>query len=77
MPIVANEQRWTGPFLDEMRNEGDPLADDAVAQLFANNSMSEVRELLRHLSDTINRCPRVFPGSARVPSSFERAACVG
>ncbi len=61
MPIVANEQRWTGPFLDEMRNEGDPLADDTVAQLFANNSMSEVRELLRHLSDNDQPLPAGLP----------------
>ena len=61
MPIAATPQGWSDAFLDEMRGAGDPLADDAVAQLFANNSMAEVRELLRHLSDNDQPLPAGLP----------------
>src|SRR6516165_7091253 len=51
-PIEGEAMRrepWTDTFLDSMRGEGDPLADDAVAALFAEGSVGAVNRLMRTL----------------------------
>ena len=40
---------WTDTFLDRMRNEGDPLADEAVAALFAEGSLGAVNRMMHTL----------------------------
>ena len=40
---------WTGAFLDEMREQGDALADAAVAQLYATGEVGAVDALFRSL----------------------------
>src|ERR1700694_2764300 len=44
-----SENSWTDEFLDTMRNVGDPVADDAVGQLFASGDVPAVNSLMRVL----------------------------
>jgi hypothetical protein len=40
---------WTGAFLDDMREQGDELADTAIAQVFATGEVGAVDALFRSL----------------------------
>lgn len=42
-------QQWTDPFLDEMRDVGDPVADEAINALFAEGGVASVNGLMRTL----------------------------
>lgn len=42
---------WSNAELDAARRVGDPLADDLVAEIFADGDVAQVRTLLRHLVD--------------------------
>lgn len=41
--------RWTDSYLDQMRLEGDPLADEVVARLYAEHELSAVNTLMKML----------------------------
>src|SRR4051794_29725123 len=43
------EARWSDAFLDAAREKGDPLADAAVASLFAEGDINAVNQLMRTL----------------------------
>lgn len=47
--MTANS--WSDAELDALRRVGDPLADDLVAEIFADGDVDAVRKLLRHLVD--------------------------
>lgn len=42
---------WSDEALDAARGIGDPLADDLIAEIFADGDIGQVRILLRHLVD--------------------------
>jgi hypothetical protein len=48
-PAFQTASNWTDAFLDPMRQVGDPLADGVVDNLFANNSIDAVNDLMRGL----------------------------
>jgi ER-bound oxygenase mpaB/B'/Rubber oxygenase, catalytic domain len=58
-------ETWTEPFLDEMRNEGDPLADEAVAALFAEGDVDRVNHLLRAVVMNDGAPPSGLPPALR------------
>lgn len=61
---------WTDGFLDSMRRQCDPLADEVVRQLFAGGKVGAVNELMRHLA-TNDQCePGLLPPV--LESYFER-----
>ncbi len=41
--------RWTDDLLDPMRQTGDPLADDVIAELLADGDLAKVNDVMRHL----------------------------
>lgn len=55
--------RWTDTFLDEMSRQGDPLADQAVAEVYAEGprDLSRINALLRHLMTNDELVPEQFP----------------
>ena len=59
---------WTHEFLDAMRQEGDPLADAVVAELFAGgaNVVHAVNYLMRDLVENDDLPSRALPQPLRV-----------
>ncbi len=47
LPAFQTADHWTDGFLDPMRQVGDVLADGVVDNLFANNSIDSVNDLMR------------------------------
>jgi len=56
---------WSDAELDALRRVGDPLADDIVAEIFAEGEIDAVRTLLRHLVD--NDHPLLVPPGDALP----------
>jgi ER-bound oxygenase mpaB/B'/Rubber oxygenase, catalytic domain len=54
-------QSWTGDFLDSMRQLGDPLADNAVGQLFASGDVKAVNALMKTLVENDQPPPETLP----------------
>jgi hypothetical protein len=54
---------WTDTFLDDMRNRGDPLADQAVAALYDTNKrdLSRINSLMRNLVSNDQLIPEQLP----------------
>lgn len=52
---------WSDAFLEEMRQHGDPPADDAVAQVFAAGDLPAVRALMRSLVENDEVLPAALP----------------
>src|SRR5271169_4432934 len=50
-PIPATPTRWTDSFMDALREQGDPVADQVVADLFAAGSVTAVNALMRTLAE--------------------------
>jgi hypothetical protein len=61
--MVGNQgaARWTDTLLDELRQVGDPLADEPVAAVFARAGIDEVNELLRTLVRVDQPLPAHLP----------------
>lgn len=78
---------WTDSFLDEMRTQGDPLADKAVAALYERGSqdLSRVNALMRTLVTNDQLIPQQLPleiqeylvHSAVIPELDARKALMG
>lgn len=47
--MTTHDPRWTDEALDAFRQVGDPPADQAVAEVFATGTVSEVNKLMRTL----------------------------
>jgi len=60
-PAFQTAASWTDAFLDPMRHVGDPLADSVVENLFANNSIDSVNDLMRGLILNEYPEPSTFP----------------
>jgi hypothetical protein len=52
---------WTDGFLDSMRRQCDPLADEVVRELFAQGKVGAVNELMRHLASNDPCEPGLLP----------------
>ncbi|ATB32898.1 oxygenase MpaB family protein [Melittangium boletus] len=80
-----NEYPWTQSFLDQMRTEGDPLADQVVDALFANHAADEANTLLRKLGTSrefsVDTLPPVlrdyFIQTAAIPALDEDKLLLG
>lgn len=57
--------RWTDDILNPMRQVGDPLADNVVAELFANGDIAQVNDLMRHLIVNEYPVPDALPPVVR------------
>ena len=57
---------WTDPFLDSMRQTGDPPADAVVAELFAGGAtvVQAVNYLMRDLVENADALARALAGTA-------------
>jgi hypothetical protein len=55
--------RWTDPFLDTLRAQGDPLADEHFQKLLADNEIGGIRKVFAEM-DSNNELPpaTTFPG---------------
>lgn len=58
-------ERWADGLLDRMRREGDPAADDVVAALDKQGSVSEVNRLMRTLVENDDLPPDDLPQIVR------------
>jgi hypothetical protein len=47
---MGSSTLWTDEFMNAMRTTGDPLADDVVRELFTDNEVSQVNDLMRTLT---------------------------
>lgn len=59
---------WSDAALDACRTVGDPLADDLIAEIFADGDVGPVRALLRHLVDN----DALLPASHDLPPHLVR-----
>jgi hypothetical protein len=74
-PVRQKAEKLTETFLKELRQAGDPLADEAVAEVYQRGERVAVNELWRHLlqndslppRDTWPELVRFLKGSARLP----------
>lgn len=74
-------QKWTDPFLDHMRRQGDTLADTCVAQLHAEHGITAVNALFKTMrvnsaplpADTLPVLRSFFDQSAALPEPLDRA----
>lgn len=57
--------RWTDDLLDQLRREGDPPADGAIAQVVADGQVQHVNALLRQLLENDQPVPEQLPPSIR------------
>ena len=57
--------RWSDEQLDELRLHGDPLADDVVADLYANSETGEVNRLLGRMIHELDPVPEALPACVR------------
>ncbi|SPM38984.1 hypothetical protein MNAB215_1165 [Mycobacterium numidiamassiliense] len=53
--------RWTYELLDKKRQQGDPLADDAVEELFKRGNVQAVNDLMRNLVSNDQPEPKGLP----------------
>jgi hypothetical protein len=53
--------RWTYELLDKKRQQGDPLADDAVEELFKRGNVQAVNDLMRNLVSNDQLVPKDLP----------------
>jgi hypothetical protein len=58
---MNSSERTSDVFLNQMRQVADPLADDAVAELFAAEDSGALRALLATLRDNGDPIPEQFP----------------
>lgn len=65
MPIAGDPPHWTDAFLDQMRQEGDPAADDAIAEVIESGSLGDVNRLLRTLIRNDQTPPAELPQPVR------------
>lgn len=56
---------WSDAFLEEMRQHGDPLADEAVAKVFANGDLPAVNALMRTLVANDSVPPSELPAELK------------
>lgn len=56
-----SEDQWTDAFLDEMRQTGDPPADEVVATLFATGGVYRVWDLMKMLVENDHPAPEQLP----------------
>ncbi len=57
--------KWTDAFLDEMRQTGDPPADDVVAGLFESGGVFQVWDLMKTLVQNDHPAPEKLPPPVR------------
>jgi hypothetical protein len=67
------ENRWTDTLLDEMRQIGDPIADDAVRALFKKHDHAAVQGLMNTLLENDAIVPEHLPDELR--SFFQAMEC--
>ena len=65
MPLLSNPQGWSSSFLDSMRGEGDPAADEAVRRLYENQAVDSVNRLLGSLLANDQAEPSGLPDEVR------------
>jgi hypothetical protein len=53
--------KWTDAYLDQMRQTGDPLADDVVAKLFESGGVYRVWDLMKTLVQNDHPAPEQLP----------------
>ncbi|MEV5595285.1 oxygenase MpaB family protein [Streptomyces sp. NPDC052496] len=56
--------RYTDPVLDELRTQGDPLADATVAAMFERGEVRDFNTLMRFFTTAGNKLPQGLPSSA-------------
>lgn len=54
-------EQWTDSFLSEMRQAGDPLADEAVAEVFALDDVDRANRILRDFDLNCEAIPEGLP----------------
>ena len=59
---TTNEERWSDSFLDPWREQGDPLADRLMQDLFARGDVARLDALMRQLVQNDD-----FPGGEVIP----------
>jgi hypothetical protein len=59
------EQRWTDEFLEKMRQQCDPLADEAVASLFHQGKVGTANALMKQLVANEQLLPAQLPPELR------------
>lgn len=57
--------KWTDAYLDEMRQTGDPLADNVVAALFESGGVFRVWDLMKTLVQNDHPAPEQLPPELR------------
>ncbi|PWT99427.1 MAG: DUF2236 domain-containing protein [Terriglobia bacterium] len=63
--LPQSQSRWTNAFLDPMRQTGDPLADQAVGQVFAGGNIQSVNGLMQTLVENDGLVPESLPAAIR------------
>jgi hypothetical protein len=66
------ERTWTDEFLDSMRQAGDPDADAAIEQIFANGQEEHVRKAIAGFGRNSDGVPDDLP--SRLREYFEKSA---
>lgn len=65
MASTDNQPLWSDALLEPMRQAGDPLADDVIAQLFSHSQASSVNELMKTLVANETPEPATLPDVVR------------
>lgn len=63
--MSVSDSKWTNAWLDKMRFAGDPLADDAVARIYADGQVDAVKRLLANLGRNDQIVPHGLPPVVR------------
>ena len=65
MQHTGTRRTWIGPFLDGMRQQGDPLADACLATLREEHGIEQTNALFKHLDANDDRTPMDAPPALR------------
>jgi hypothetical protein len=63
--VLFGSNVWSDSLLDRMRNTGDPLADQVIADLFARSEVDQVNALMRTLITSEFIEPSTLPAAVR------------
>lgn len=63
--VQPQAHQWSVPLLDSLRQVGDPLADNVVAELFGDNDITAVNTLMRNMIVNEYPPPATLPAVVR------------
>ncbi|WNG60139.1 DUF2236 domain-containing protein [Archangium gephyra] len=59
--MSVSRGRWTDEVLEPFRSMGEPLADDAIRAVFANNEVATVNRILQSIQSNVHLVPAEMP----------------